>query len=228
MKFNSRCRAFSLGELLIVIAIILVLAALLFPVYANSRREGYRAAFGSNLRQLSIGLNQYLEDSNEKLERPFWVDQRPMLPYIKSKELFHTPADPYPDGVHPQAGRLLGAPVSVWPVRTSFGDGGWLRNLREEPNYTMYVCPVFGTRAQFGSEKPDESTYTGRMMRVRKDGSIQNAYVKRKCFLEENSMASRVSYWEMFSDRPEPEEVLKEDLGIVPTFIPCQSEPGGG
>jgi type II secretory pathway pseudopilin PulG len=213
-------RAFSLSELLVIIAIILVLAALLFPVYANSRREGYRTAFGSNLRQLSVGLNQYLEDSNDKLEFKFWVDQRSLLPYIKSKELFHTPADPYPDGVHSQAGRILGSPVSVWPLLTI--EPKWLKNMMQEPNYTMFVCPVFGTRDPNGSGKPSNSTYTGRMLRVRKDGSIQNSVLNLQCLKDGNSISSRVSYWQMFSDQAEPDEVILESIGEVPTIVPCK------
>lgn len=218
-------RAFSLSELVVVIAIILVLAALLFPVYANSRKEGYRAAFGSNLRQLSMGLNQYLEDSNDKLEFMFWVDQRPLLPYIKSRELFHTPADPYPDGVHAQAGRILKSPVSVWPLKSV--DKLWMKHILEETNPTLYVCPVFGIREELGDEKPSNYTYTGRMLRVRKDGSLQTATLAKRCFQDGAFQTYRVPYWEMFSDRPEPDEVIVEEMGELPKFIPCQSEPGG-
>jgi prepilin-type N-terminal cleavage/methylation domain-containing protein len=57
-----RKRAFTLIELLVVIAIIAILAAILFPVYANSRRKGQQTACTSNLRQISLALQQYTTD----------------------------------------------------------------------------------------------------------------------------------------------------------------------
>ena len=65
---QSRRRAgFTLIELLIVIAIIGLLAAILFPVFARARENARRATCQSNLKQLGIGLIQYTQDNDGTL-----------------------------------------------------------------------------------------------------------------------------------------------------------------
>lgn len=59
--------AFTLVELLIVIAIIGVLVGLLMPAISGARESARRAACTSNLRQLGAGLVAYATDNNQKL-----------------------------------------------------------------------------------------------------------------------------------------------------------------
>ncbi|MER3474603.1 MAG: hypothetical protein C4335_11360 [Armatimonadota bacterium] len=56
-------RAFTLLELLIAIAIIALLAALLFPVLAAGRRKAREAPCMSNLHQLLLAWTMYVDDS---------------------------------------------------------------------------------------------------------------------------------------------------------------------
>lgn len=55
-------RAFTLVELLTVIAIIAVLAALIFPVFAAARGKARAASCLSNLRQIGTGMQMYASD----------------------------------------------------------------------------------------------------------------------------------------------------------------------
>jgi len=59
--------AFTLIELLTVIAIISVLAALLLPVLARSKGAGRAAACLSNLHQIGIALQIYIQDNGNRL-----------------------------------------------------------------------------------------------------------------------------------------------------------------
>jgi len=57
--------AFTLIELLVVIAIISILAAILFPVFARARENARRAGCASNLKQIGMGIMQYVQDNDE-------------------------------------------------------------------------------------------------------------------------------------------------------------------
>lgn len=60
-----RDSAFTLIELLIVIAIIAILAAILFPVFAQARSKARQASCTSNLKQISLATLQYVQDYDE-------------------------------------------------------------------------------------------------------------------------------------------------------------------
>ncbi len=64
MKNNNRS-AFTLIELLVVIAIIAILAAILFPVFARARENARRSSCQSNLKQIGLGVMQYVQDYDE-------------------------------------------------------------------------------------------------------------------------------------------------------------------
>lgn len=55
-------RGFTLVELLVVMAIISVLAAILFPVSAASRQKALQVSCASNLRQAALAVSCYLDD----------------------------------------------------------------------------------------------------------------------------------------------------------------------
>ena len=55
---------FTLIELLVVIGIIAVLAAILFPVFAQAREKARQTACSSNLRQIGIAFGLYIEDND--------------------------------------------------------------------------------------------------------------------------------------------------------------------
>ena len=60
-------RAFTLIELLVVITIIAILAALLFPVFAQAKAAAKKAVCLSNLKQIGLGFTLYLNDYDDRL-----------------------------------------------------------------------------------------------------------------------------------------------------------------
>ncbi len=55
--------AFTLIEMLVVIGIIALLAAIMFPVFAKVREKGRQTICASNLRQMGLAFIQYTQDS---------------------------------------------------------------------------------------------------------------------------------------------------------------------
>ena len=108
---------FTIIEMLVVLAIISVLAALLFPIFLTVQGKARQTACLSNLRQIGLGVSMYIQDNDGRY--PFAVDpvdryapsgwsafpefqaliptlpliQDVLQPYSNSKVLFRCPAD---------------------------------------------------------------------------------------------------------------------------------------
>jgi len=76
-----KCRnAFTVVEMLVVLAIIAILAALLFPVFARARDGGHRSQCISNLHQIGTAVAMYSADYDERI--PYAVAQ--IVPPMKA------------------------------------------------------------------------------------------------------------------------------------------------
>lgn len=85
-------RAFTLVELLVVTGIIATLAAILFPVFAQTKDAAKRTECLTNVRQLSAAMMMYLDDHSgdfpmrvagtDTVEVDQWIDM--IHPYVRS------------------------------------------------------------------------------------------------------------------------------------------------
>ena len=69
---RRRAVAFSLLELLIVITVLGILAALLFPVFAKAREKARTINCVGNEWQLALALTMYAGDNDETLPKAFF------------------------------------------------------------------------------------------------------------------------------------------------------------
>ena len=69
---DGRHKAFTLVELLVVVAIIIVLIAILLPALGRARNTSKTVACSSNLRQIGLGFNVYAYDNNTILPPGSW------------------------------------------------------------------------------------------------------------------------------------------------------------
>jgi len=60
-----RPRGFTLIEILVVIAIIALLAAILFPVFSAAREKARQSTCASNMKQIGVGITMYSQDYDE-------------------------------------------------------------------------------------------------------------------------------------------------------------------
>src|SRR5439155_19246117 len=75
LRWRARRRAFTLVEMLVVISIIAVLAALLLPAVNMAREAGRRASCSNSMRNLALAAQQF--DSAKgyyPASRQFWND----------------------------------------------------------------------------------------------------------------------------------------------------------
>lgn len=93
MKVKSK--AFTLIELLTVIAIVAILAAFIFPVLARAKLSAGQAACTSNLKQLGAGVYLYAADHDDHTPMTrLPQDVVPVLkPYTRLAEVFKCPND---------------------------------------------------------------------------------------------------------------------------------------
>jgi len=67
---RTRMAAFTLIEMLMVTAVLILLAAFLFPLFAQAREAARRTTCLSNLRQLALAHQIYVQDYDDRL--PNW------------------------------------------------------------------------------------------------------------------------------------------------------------
>ncbi len=131
MRLPKRPRAFTLVEILIVLGILGVLCALIFPAFTRAREAGRRTSCANNLRQIGLAFQQYVSDSNRfyppddrygALLKCGWPD-RFFPTYIKAANIFYCPSHPAPEYEY------RSTPVC------STGDHMDIGNITEEDDY---------------------------------------------------------------------------------------------
>src|SRR6266446_1166048 len=93
-----RKHGFTLIELLVVIGVISILAALLFPVFAQAREKARQASCMSNLRQIGMASLLYAQDYDEITvgtelgQDPEYYWGEMLMPYMKSRQILICPS----------------------------------------------------------------------------------------------------------------------------------------
>ena len=165
-------RAFTLLELLLVISILAMLAALLFPVFAEAKRSAKDVTCLSNVREIGLGIALYNGDADERfpwagdpadLHSGVWnarptrkaaADTMPpvqdaLLPYLRSHDIWHCPLDSGIDNIEHTGGGATGptGDLGDWRIAgrpTLFGAFGSSYRYRTELAFDGHSVPIEG------------------------------------------------------------------------------------
>jgi prepilin-type N-terminal cleavage/methylation domain-containing protein len=99
---DRKHRGFTLIELLVVIAIIAILAAMLLPALSKAKQRAQAVACLSNLKQVGVSLQMYVDDNSQRLPGPVWTGAAASYSQSSKDEFIYYLAgylsDPTPSG----------------------------------------------------------------------------------------------------------------------------------
>ncbi|MDX1565991.1 MAG: prepilin-type N-terminal cleavage/methylation domain-containing protein, partial [Phycisphaeraceae bacterium] len=100
----NKLKAFSLVELMVVMAIIVILIWILLPTFDAARRSAWMGSCASNLRQIYIAHQlkageDYEQKTGQRLEKvEGWTWPKTLIPYLDDPEVLVCPEDGDPFG----------------------------------------------------------------------------------------------------------------------------------
>lgn len=183
----TRRRGFALIELLVVLAIIAILAGLLFPIFAKARAQGRQTQCLSQLRQIGLAIQMYQQDFEELPPR-----LSALYPgYISEARLYICLRDPQA-GQHEGGPRLEGnvylatgvsyVYVPNWPLAQEWG--WWNPAPHYGPGKWEGQTPLVDCEWHWATYASiflpnDLSTTTGRALVLYSDGSVRSRLASR-------------------------------------------------
>ncbi len=181
-RFGNRQSAFTLIELLVVIAIIAILAAILFPVFARARENARRTSCLSNMKQLGLGMMQYVQDYDDVYPAHFGgpngTQRWPQMinPYVKSNQIYNCPSragDFNYIGDYDTAGRI-GYGMNDWLNKWWEADSTMASVQR--PAETLWIAEINGVTATDLAADPDSNSYRAIPSYYNKDNPTSDYY----------------------------------------------------
>ena len=194
---SAGTRGFSLTELVAVVAVIAVTAAILFPVLTRAKAKAKEPPCASNMRQIGLALEMYRGDSDTKY--PLFLKDL-VAGNAAVKAALVCPSDET-GGANVGETARTGSKVSVIYWRP-YPEGYREAVADADPNHGVAYCVLHGRRLPSldGSADPRLDT-TGTVVRLKADGSVKNANVGLHCgALSNGSTLQFRTEWSLLTD----------------------------
>ena len=177
-------RGITLLEILIVITIISILTAQLFPLIGQAKKRAKAVSDITNMRQIYAGITMYESDADDRSPATLPLT----LDYIKSREVFASILDPRkansnlpgwnstpcgPPNDYPRTSYRIS-----YPYLRTFKDEDELRyiQLRQEANVGILASPWVGEVTHWMGNPYSDSdvgpVMSGAIFRIKMDGSL--------------------------------------------------------
>jgi prepilin-type N-terminal cleavage/methylation domain-containing protein len=132
-------RAFTLIELLLVIAIIAILAAMLLPALNKAKQSSYRTVDLNNLKQFGVAVNLVASDNDDTMPWPNWFS-----------------GEGQPGQTNPPQGWLYTFdPTAGGTARFKVQTGSFWAVLKSQK---IYFCPSDDTNSPLFQMRPQQSS----------------------------------------------------------------------
>ncbi len=195
-KMPRSKQAFTLVELLTVIAIMAVLASLLLAGLSSAKKASQRARCISNLHQISLALNMYIDDCEKRSPDLTYLNSARYLP---NRQVLLCPADATPGW-----GNLVSAATGPWIFNTTtpppanlntnvvpysylsplaWEDWAWERLGKLGSRAGIAACQLHGL-GKANLDSPSYLNFQGVLLRAQRDGSV----VQREVYWDANNV----------------------------------------
>jgi prepilin-type processing-associated H-X9-DG protein/prepilin-type N-terminal cleavage/methylation domain-containing protein len=152
-------RAFTLLELLVIMAVIAILITIAYPVYTGVLERGKVTQDMSDLRQIGIAIQTYLNDNDQILPDITTWPGTSVMPalypkYIATRKIFQSPFDKRP-----------GLETDLAPVSYGINHNMYDPTIGISRNFTRVVSPAstFLTAPTYSGDPKNASSWSGTM-----------------------------------------------------------------
>lgn len=145
---DMKC-AFTVVELLIVMAIIAILAALLFPVFNAAKARAQRAVCMNNLRQIAFDIHLYAGDSRDSAPKTAWTSNSTAM-YLDGNTAFKRVLEAQ------NVTNLFSCPADTFYFTYGTNGISWIPQSLHQQAYSEYSSYGFngGQLTIFGTNTP--------------------------------------------------------------------------